>query len=333
MKVVLSAPSKTFLLGEYLVLKDSQALVLLTKPRFTLTATSKSSKQLEEVYLGVHPSSPAGRLYSQSSALKKWSLHFQDPHNGLGGFGASGAQFLLTYCLLQMIETGEWTDNDSNLGEWPHFVTEPGFLQKLWGAYQEFSDGGSGADILAQLAGQITHVKLNPAETAVLNWPFHHYDFALVRTGQKVATHTHLKNLTSKNLSSKNLANLKTDQMLAAFELGYQALQSENIENFTQSIFQYQDALIEQNLVAAHTLEFVSALRATDAVAAVKGCGALGADVLFVMYKKINSAIVKDRLDLLGLPIVATSENLCCGLKTKVDVPLNKRTSMREAEL
>ncbi len=309
MKVRLSAPSKTFLLGEYFVLQGGGALVLSTKPRFTLNAVKSTAAKNEDLIYGVHPSSPAGRYFSHNSIFAKWKISFEDPHDGLGGFGASSAQFMLLYCLGEMISSGEFTENDSSEGVWPRFATAPGFLEKMWSTYQEYSDAGSGADVLAQFAGKVAAVNMGPISTEVLDWPFAHYSFALVRTGRKLATHTHLKSV--KTLDTSKLAEI--------FKAGVQSFESEDVKSFIDSINSYQKALQALDLVAPESLELVEALQATEAVTAVKGCGAMGADVLFVMYKNDKEATVRDRLNLLNLPIVATSADISHGLKTCVE--------------
>jgi mevalonate kinase len=322
MKVRLSAPSKTFLLGEYFVLQGGSALVLSTKPRFTLNA-SRTNHTNNEVIYGVHPSSPAGRYFAQNSFFNKWQISFSDPHDGLGGFGASSAQFLLLFCLGEMISTGEFTDNDSSEGVWPRFTQAPDFLEKLWSTYQEYSDAGSGADVLAQLAGQVTHVNMGPISTEVMNWPFPHHSFALVRTGRKLATHTHLKAIKS----------IETTVLAEAFKMGRQSFENKNVTSFIEAVNTYQEGLRALKLVAPESLELIEALQSTEAVTAVKGCGAMGADVLFVMYKADKESVVRDRLNLLNLPIVATSADLTHGLKTCTEsTPRSKKAALKEAK-
>src|SRR5687767_13724525 len=90
----LSAPSKTFLLGEYVVLRGGPGIVLTTAPRFSLLAKSQIQNKIE--VLGIDLRSPAGKLIQQESDFyKKFNVEFVDSLNGLGAFGASGAPSLL----------------------------------------------------------------------------------------------------------------------------------------------------------------------------------------------------------------------------------------------
>lgn len=310
MSAILSAPSKTFLIGEYLVLEPYQALVVSTQPRFSLSAKKSRAASLS----GVHPSSPAGLFFNQSCSFKNWSVQFVDPHNGFGGFGASSAQFLLLYCLREMIETGEWTENDSSIGEWPQFTSNESFLKQLLATYKKFAGVGSGADVLSQLVGHVAHADMASVTARPLNWSFAHYDFALVRTGQKLATHNHLKNL-------KDIA---LNGLREAFDGARLALENKNIGAFSTAITNYQNELERLELVAPTSQELIAALKSSDCVEAVKGCGAMGADVLFVLFKKSHFSALKDRLDLLNLNVVATSQDICSGLKTKVVIESHK---------
>lgn len=315
MKIRLSAPSKTFLLGEYLVLKGGRAMVLCTKPRFTLVA-NKGRGHVE----GIHPSSPAGRFIdSHPEVFAPWDVSFTDPHEGLGGFGASSAQFLFAYALSELASE-ELTQN--RVSQIAKSITELS-LPELWQTYRRYagSAGGtmpSGADVIGQAVGGLAAIEIDFAsEESQLpavsgfeqNWTFDHHGFVLVRTGRKVATHQHLR----------ELKDIDVSELQTAFALGEQAVKNADGELLAASVTLYQNALFKLGLVAHEASELIEALASTEAVAAVKGCGALGADVLFVLFERSNEAIVRDRLNLLGLSVVATDKDLCEGIKLAVD--------------
>ena len=110
-KIELSVPSKTFLLGEYVVIHGGPALVLTTEPRFTLYALlQKTQRQID-----IHSKSPAGKWIEQHADFyQQYHLQFNDPHQSKGGFGASGAQFILLEALRQY-QNGETMDNEDLL--------------------------------------------------------------------------------------------------------------------------------------------------------------------------------------------------------------------------
>lgn len=319
MKIRLSAPSKTFLLGEYLILEGGQALVLGTKPRFTLQANAKGDGRFD----GINPASPGGRYLQENPLFSKWDISFTDPHDMLGGFGASSAQFLLLFCLNEMIERGEFLATEPH--ESPLFSLRPGFLDKMWHEYRDYSEGGakppSGADVLSQLVGGVSQVQLGEIQVRAREWNFKDYDFILARTGNKLATHTHLRSL--KEFDPKPLQ--------AALDIGLSAFESGSGEQLATAIQAYHRALTEFGFVAHETAELVDTLASTEAVEAVKGCGAMGADVLFILFKKENEAIVRDRMNLIGLSAVATSKDLSYGLR--INVESKRKPSARGLEL
>lgn len=319
MKIRLTAPSKTFLMGEYSVLKGGPALLLATKPRFTLQANAKGNGKVE----GINPASPAGRFLQENHLFSKWDITFSDPHDSLGGFGASSAQFLLLFCLNEMIEMGEFLATEPH--ESPLFSLKAGFLNKMWQDYRDYSEDvnqpPSGADVMSQLVGGVSEVQLTDMAVRAREWVFKDYDFILARTGSKLATHSHLR-----SLEDFDARDLKT-----AFNLGHAAFENGSGEQLASAVQAYHRALSAHGFVTSATAEYVDTLNSTEVVSAVKGCGAMGADVLFIMFKKENEAIVRDRLNLLGLRAVATSKDLSHGIR--IHVESKRKPSARGLEL
>src|SRR5665213_3933088 len=100
MNIHFSAPSKTFLTGEYAVLCGGPALVLNTSPRFELKAVRG-----EFGVAGIPDGSPASQWIKQRAPLlADWKIEFSDPHQGQGGFGASSAQFLFVHALTTLLQ-------------------------------------------------------------------------------------------------------------------------------------------------------------------------------------------------------------------------------------
>lgn len=286
----LSAPSKTFLTGEYAVLKGGPALVLNTMPRFELRVRPGQGS-----WSGFPVGSPAHAwLEQRRPLLDKYNLEFVDPHAGAGGFGASGAQFLLAHCFTSLLQTGV-----SGLVGGPD-------LKAVWNDLQVLSEGrGSGADVLAQAAGQVAQLNMNAREAKALAWPYPELDFCIVRTGQKIATHEHLSRLASKPLEA--LVPL-AQECVSAF--GHQSGLG-----FAQTVGAYARALRELGWQSEESSRRTALLEAQDWCLAAKGCGALGADTLLFIYRRGFESLVAEFLATQGWPVAARSCDLASGLQ------------------
>jgi mevalonate kinase len=250
-------PGKTFLLGEYAALNGESALLLTTSPCFTLALHKNVLPST------IHSHSPAGRFW-QKNRRAGYSLQWQDPYQGLGGLGASSAQFIGAYFASNTLQ---------NLAIQHESLLEA-YYQTAW------SGEGckpSGYDVLAQLQPPNCAVYINKNEHILTNitWPFNDIAFILLHTGKKLATHQHLAS-----------SIMPADTINASYH-----------------------ELTRLNLVAAHTLQCISELKKHKFILALKGCGALGADVILVLVPKVDLC---DSLVILSKEeycLLATSEN------------------------
>jgi len=283
MNIRFSAPSKTFLAGEYAVLKGGPALVLATGPRFTFHAHSG-----ETGVQGIPEGSPAARwIEKHSTLLKDWKIEFHDPHQGRGGFGASSAQFLFVQALTTLLE--------SSVSR----VVAGLDVKALLHDYREFTGGrASGADLLAQASGQV--VRVVNEETAALNWPYADLDFAIVRTGQKISTHSHLAELNYEPLES-----LVGPATAVVETFGFQPA-----EKFISELRNFSFKLRDLNLQASQ--DRLEELERQPWCLVTKGCGALGADTLLVLFAAQNRDSVVSHF---GENVVATVKDLSPGLE------------------
>src|SRR3990167_644630 len=164
-------PAKTFLVGEYLALTKGPAILLTTKPYFEV-------KLLEEKCLrNINQNSPAGK-YWQCNGSKEYGLEFYDPYHGVGGVGASSAQFL-----------------GALLASW-HFKGENPSQTDILNTYQEFAYNGkgvmpSGYDVLTQNMRDCVYLNHGLEIYENYAWPFKSISFILVHTKNKLATHEH----------------------------------------------------------------------------------------------------------------------------------------------
>lgn len=264
----LTAPSKTFLIGEYAVLAGGCSLIATTEPSFSLSIEKDSAASTNNI----HQDSPAGKLLQDH--LQHWqqqSLNFSDPHQGSGGFGASSAQFLLCYRYLFQ----------------QHRFDQPA-LADLLSHYLRYAYDGrgiapSGADLIAQAVGQGIVFQQNDHVDS-LQWPFADVDYFLIHTGNKLATHVHLQHLANHDFSS----------LVLLCQQSKQAWDRADAQAFAQLINDYYLQLQQLALVAEHTQQLCQQLKQHCSVLAVKGCGAMGADVLFVMAETHQQSAILD---------------------------------------
>lgn len=274
-------PAKTFLLGEYAALAEESAIVLTTTPCFELSLSSSTE--------GIHPDSPAGRWWQQQN--QKQGLAWHDPYAGLGGLGASSAQFLGSYlasCALQQrIPT----------------------LDEMLQAYYQCAWTGkglrpSGYDVIAQSQHGCVYINKKNKMIQSYSWPFKELSFYLIHTGIKLATHHHLQNAALPQ-SIHELANI--------VEQAKQAFIHVDSQQLIDCINIYQQKLTELNLIAEHSLELIRHLKSYPEILAIKGCGALGSDVLLIITAKNNAKTLQNKLDQEGKKILATETSLYLG--------------------
>lgn len=293
MKMILSAPSKTFLTGEYAVMVGGPALVLNTSPRFELRVSAggepeHGARKGSGGCTGIPEGSPAGVwLRQRAPLLRELNLEFFDPHHKKGGFGASGAQFLLAHCVASHLQGAQEFN-----------------LQDIFQDYRVCAKGsGSGADILAQMTGLVARVQVDEPQSDRLEWPYEDLGFAVMRTGQKIATHTHLHTLNKQQLKS-----LVGPAREAATSFG-----QVSAEEFSRFVKAYSLALQEMKLQSPQTLKLIQPIREQPWCRAVKGCGAYGADTIVLLYAREAERQASQFCTDLGLPFV--TQELTHGLE------------------
>lgn len=263
--LVFSVPGKSFLAGEYLAMKGGPSLLFSSKPRFELHTKTGAGK-----VDGIHPESPAGKLIADHSAFfSKYDLKFIDPHEGRGGWGASTAQFLAAFVFNEWRESCELETLKS--------LSISRLLESYWKyAWNGEGHRPSGADLVAQYKGSLTFFERNTGHVGLYGWTFSDIDFALVPTGKKLPTHEHLK----------TLADFDASGIEAALEKVRSALTSGDSKEFVAGIAANAKALAALGFFAPYTQDFCKELSQKPGVLAVKGCGALGADVVMVVFDK-----------------------------------------------
>jgi len=273
-------PAKTFLLGEYSALAEASAILLTTTPYFVLTLTPKYELS------GIHPNSPAGIWWREQNYADK-GLSWHDPYANCGGLGASSAQFLGSYLASCHIQ-----------GKKPD-------LQNMLTAYYQSSWSGkglrpSGYDVIAQSQQGCVYINKQNKTIRSYTWPFQDISFFLIHTGVKLATHHHLQNI---------LLPTQIDSLSSLVDEARQAFEQINSIKLITAINNYHQKLTELNLVADHTLNFINKFKEHSEVLAIKGCGALGADVLLVLTSSRDTLSLANKLNSQNRTILATEKN------------------------
>ncbi|KTD44751.1 hypothetical protein [Legionella parisiensis] len=277
-----SIPAKTFLLGEYAAVAEASALLLMTAPCFELTLTT------QDKLAGIHPESPAGLWWLQQNSRQ--GLLWHDPYAGRGGLGASSAQFLASYLAACFVNN---TVADLNnmlsayyISSWPGKGLKP-----------------SGYDVIAQSQQGCVYINKQQKKLKSYSWPFQDLSFILVHTGMKLATHHHLQDSTLPDQIQIDYLSFLVDEAQQAFE-------QIDSNKLVSAINNYHQKLTELNLVAHHSLKFISEFKNCPEILAIKGCGALGADVLLLITSADRAQILTDKLKIANWTILATEKNI-----------------------
>lgn len=297
MSVIFEVPGKTFLAGEYLALHEGPSLVFLSQPCFKVV-TNSGSGQVQ----GIHPQSPAGKFMAQhQDFFSAYDIEFEDPYNGLGGLGASTAQFLGVYSLW-LYRQHEHQDMES-LFDFKHLLK----------TYQDIAWSGegvppSGADLVGQLKGSFTIFDKSQGLISVSSWPFADLQFALVRTGNKVATHEHLEKLGP--FDSAGLAK-SFEQIRTAFNTQDSAL-------FVKGMSSYGEELQRLGFVCEPTRHLLAEMTKIPGVVMAKGCGALGADIILAICQRGTLQEVEAFCQQKNLQLVSSEKKSASGLQIRV---------------
>ena len=282
-------PAKTFFLGEYAALVGAPAILLTTMPCFEMTLTD------EPGLVGIHPDSPAALLWAKQGSLNK-GLLWHDPYQGRGGLGASSAQYLGAYFASLFLQKKQSSQEDM-------LNT---YFQCAW---QGVGVRPSGYDILAQSLHGCVYIHPQVVQCDSYNWPFTDLAFILLHTGEKLATHQHLQELTTLS---------QMTQLATIVESARVAFESADSLRVIEAVNSYHAGLLQLKLVAPHSLHQIERLQTCADVLAIKGCGAMGSDVLLMLVpaNKLRAQCADLTKD--GLAILATSENLYMDCKKNI---------------
>lgn len=274
-------PAKTFLIGEYTALFGEPALIMTTEPCFLL----EIGMAVANTSLPVN--SPAWNFW-HNIEQNNCNLFFGDPYSGLGGMGASSAQFLGAFYA------------SKHLAQLDFSRTELLSTYLNW-AWDGEGMPPSGYDLLAQHMGGCAYIHKNMDIYHSYAWPFTDISGILIHTQKKLATHEYLRTFES-SISHSELTNI-ANNAIQAFTLC-------DSKQFIVSINAYAKELMALGLQAEHTRTILASLPAELQLLAAKGCGAMGADIILLI---VPSLCFIDSLAILqksGYHVVASSENI-----------------------
>lgn len=243
-------------------MEGGPALLVNTQPRFQFHVQYPVNKVLHPF----HKDSPAGLFVEENKKVfSSVSIKYMQAYES--GFGLSGAEFNCVYLLKVLLEGGSVED-----------ISCFDILKKYQNRNpisQKKLRTPSGADMVSQWLGKVC-IFSKPSMAKSMNWPFKGLSFALFRTEENLKTWKHLENLKQKNFSK-----LKEISLTAL-----KAVHSSSESLFLQSIHNYRKVLEEEGLTHPSTKKMLQQLDSHPEVLAVKGCGAMGAEVIVVFFKK-----------------------------------------------
>lgn len=272
-------PAKTFFVGEYAALDGGSALILTTSPCFELKLCKKEGLQ------GIHSESPGGRYWGLEK--KGTGLEWINPYIK-DGVGSSSAQFLAVYLATCYLKN-----------------SSPNFEEMLTSyydcAWQGQGPRPSGYDLIAQAQQQCVYINRKRGEIQNYDWPFKDLGFLLIHSGNKLATHHHLQALRLPR---------QLDELSALVEQAKQAFDLEDSERIIVSVNDYHDALAVRNLVAQQSINQIERFKQQKNILAVKGCGAMGADVFLLIVELEKLTLIQQDLAEAGWFILASNQQL-----------------------
>ncbi len=279
---MIKIPGKTFLVGEYAVLVGGEALGLATAPYFDL-----SENQTE-----YHPKSAVGLFCSQSNL--QFSNQILNPY-GAGGFGQSTAEFIFA-----------WFHKNKEISK-NQFVDLFKEYLSLYSSNENQKKTPSGADLVTQVLGQVTHFRQPVELSTTYSWPFLDLSFFVISTGIKIQTHDHLENLDRTQISD----------LKYYCEPVIQSFISKNSSEFIKHLNVWSAELEKRSLQHVDVLKIRAQLQTNHKIILVKPCGALGADVCLVFCKPSDKVEIRTFLHHLNYKIQATESDLSDGVLQK----------------
>lgn len=268
-------PGKIFIGGEYAALKGFPALTVAVNPCFEFESNRSAANPF-------HPQSPAGLIN------KNIKGDFFDPYKNRGGMGRSTAEFLAaTYSHNRKWEIWESYRNLLSCGEPAHRQTH--------------RQTPSGVDLLTQITGGYCLTQTTEKSIKKSDWPFEKLDWVALVTGNKIKTHEHLAKPLSLDWA-----------LLEKFNFSVvESFQNAQEDHFIQSLNLWRQFLLNSQLEVPTTTELIEFFMDINGVKAAKGCGAMGSDVVLIIFEKNNSEQLEKSLESWDSDHLIRSSQVC----------------------
>jgi len=269
--IEISCPSKTFVLGEYGVLDQGPAIIFNTVPRFKCLISKSHNNFSEEIFLD----SPEHQWIQKNPVeFGGISLKWFNPFDVQKGFGFSSAKFNILYAY-SCFARGDSIE-----------TIKP---QQLWRTYRSMKFEGvvpSGADVISQWVGGVCIFEQNPLSVESLTAPFPNLGFFVLKTGESLDTYQYLKSLKLPDVSDlKKIA-----------QKGVDSMKFKQADKFIESIQEYREALQVKGLITKKTQKILQDLLKIKEIKACKGCGAMGAETLIVIFNIQDKELVRSKV-------------------------------------
>ena len=125
----------------------------------------------------------------------------------------------------------------------------------------------------------------------------------MIHTGVRIKTYEHLKQLQLPELS----------ELISLSHVGVEAMEQGREEDFVQIVNEYGETLNRMKLTLPHVQKTVQELKTLPETQAVKGCGALSAEVIILFYKKGDEESLKSKIS--HLDVVSDSLQITYGVE------------------
>ncbi len=289
----LSVPGKTFLLGEYAVLKGGSCIGFGSNPGFKIELSNKGTHFINQI----HNQSAAGMFLKKIKTYENESYdfllnvfetyEFKNPYI-LGGFGASTAEWVICkYLYEKVFKKNNFLNKQQELQNW---------FQSYQNCFLENPNKRpSGADLLIQILGGLRFIKMdlqlyykNIGENFIHSKSY----FSLISTSFKLKTHDHLQLISTSEIGQKKVSDLvmPSHECAKAFALGDFLVQQEALKEYSDRLQIFE--LMDPNVIQLKDF-LQKKLSQKFKNIYVKPCGAMGVDVLCIHVHKDHQENLK----------------------------------------
>ena len=290
-------PAKTFLWGEYSALVGGPALLMAHSPYFQALAGPPKG------LLPFHPQSAVARYLARSADPRITLYQVQSLANLGGGWGLSSAEFVAAYALSLVPEGLE--PKGSMVQESDFFA-----IQKVYqNLFIEKNSVPSGYDVLAQWWGGFLNIQAASHHWTQKDfWPLKRWGFVLIATHQKMPTHQHLA---EDHVRAK--AHIIETQAQVLQRLWDSA--DPDYEAWIYQLTKFRFHLQSLGLEAPGTTRTIEILQQAPGYVFAKGCGAMGQDVIWALYKQEEEVSFLKYLNKCNITVVADHREVAKGVR------------------